>query len=246
MGTFSAPLHTVTKFGAFTPDALTQLLAGGYSMGALFGEFAQDNVTATGSTQAGAFQTTAQTIRLTTVAANTGILLPPSFAGLEVLVINHGANACQCYGSGTDTIDDVATATGVSQMANSLVIYTCATAGKWYSEGLATGYGGSGLQTVSFADNVSAAGTTQGTATVLVPRMITNVTTIPASSGVLLPASAAGMVLTINLAVAVALSIYPNGSEKINALAASAPLVTSAATQAIIFYCFTAGQWWSK
>lgn len=214
--------------------------------GNLFYESAQDTITAhAGGGQASAFQLTAQTARVTTVAtAGDSIALPPALAGLEVILINHGANPMQVYGNGTDTIDDVATATGVSQMASSVVIYTCATAGAWYSEGLANGYAG-GLQTISSQDGISAAGANQGTATVLSPRMAYNVTTVAASTGVLLPASVAGAEIAVANNGANALLIYPNGSEKINALAASAGF--SAATSTVtILYCFTAGQWYTK
>src|SRR5258708_214890 len=139
MATSSSPLHGVTKFGAFTPDVLDQLLRNGVSFGSLLNEFAQVNITAAGTTQATAFQTTGQTIHVGTAAASSGILLPPAVVGLEVLVVNKGANGVQVYGNGTDTIDDVATATGVTQMINSNVIYICTAsgpAGKWYSEGL--------------------------------------------------------------------------------------------------------------
>jgi DNA-binding transcriptional LysR family regulator len=36
--------------------------------------------------------------------------------------------------NGTDTIDDVATATGVPQMPDSTTLYYCVTAGMWYTE----------------------------------------------------------------------------------------------------------------
>jgi hypothetical protein len=94
--------------------------------------------------------------RVTTVAtAGDSVLLPPSAPGLDVIVINKGANPMQVFGSGTDTIDDIATATGVSQMANSFVLYACTFAGKWYSEGLASGFGGPGLATASFSASVT-------------------------------------------------------------------------------------------
>lgn len=250
MATSSSALHSVTKFGAFLPDQLAQLLAG-FSMGGLFNEFAQDNITATGSTQATAFQTSGQTIRVATVAANTGILLPPAASGLEVLVINHGANDLQVYGNGIDTIDDVATATGVSQMALSFVLYSCATgatpgvAGKWYSEGLANGFAG-GLQTVSTLDNITAAGTNQGNATVLPAKMAYNVTTVGAGTGVLLPASVRGAELAVNNNQGTnALLVYANGTDTINALAAGTGFSVAVNT-VVIFYCFTAGKWFTK
>lgn len=216
--------------------------------GNLFYESAQDSITATpGGGQAGAFQLTAQTARVTTVATSgDSVALPPALAGLEVILINHGAKPMQVYGNAAagDTIDDIATATGVSQMASSVVIYTCATNGAWYSEGLANGYAG-GLQTVSNLDSITAAGSTQGTATVLPARMAYNVTTVAASTGVLLPASVSGAEVAVANNGANALLIYPATGEKINALSTNAGF--SAATGTVtILYCFTAGQWYTK
>lgn len=220
-------------------------VGGGYS-GQLFTEQAQDNIVArAGGGQALATQLVAQTSRIVTVATSgDSVKLPASAPGLELVLINSGANPMQVYGAGTDTIDGIASATGVSQMASSVVIYTCTSAGAWFTEGLANGYA-AGLQTVSNLDGVVAAGTTQGTATVLPPRMAYNVTTTPVGSGVLLPASASGAELAIANNGANALLIYPSGAEKINALAASAGFSAAAGTVTIL-YCFTAGQWYTK
>lgn len=209
-------------------------------------ESSSDNITAhAGGGQAAAFQLTSMTNRVTVVATSgDSVALPPSIAGLEVVVINHGANPMQVYGAGTDKIDDIASATGVTQMANSFVIYSCATAGNWYSEGLANGFAG-GLQTVSTLDNITAAGASQGTATVLPTRMAYNVTTVAAGTGVLLPPSVAGAEIAVNNLGANALLIYPNGAETINALAASAGF-SAAINTVTILYCFTAGKWYTK
>lgn len=69
---------------------------------------------------------------VTTVAtvAN-AISLPPAKVGEIHFVKNSGANAMQVYGAGTDTIDSVATATGVSQQAAEGVIYVCLVAGNY-------------------------------------------------------------------------------------------------------------------
>jgi hypothetical protein len=213
----------------------------------LFYEYAQDGIVAyAGGGQANATPLVAQTSRIATAAAaGASVLLPPSSPGLELLVINHGANPIQVFGAGTDTIDDVAYGTGVTQMQSSLVIYTCATSGAWYSEGLSTGYAG-GLQTIATQDGVVAAGATQGTATVLTPKMAYNVSTVGAGQGVLLPPAVAGAVLAVNNNQAVnTLLIYPNGADKINALAAGAGYVAAVSTITIL-YCFTAGQWFTK
>src|ERR1700732_4436972 len=85
--------------------------------GGLVAESSADTITAfaTGG-QTNATQLTSVVNRITVVAtAGDSVKLPAAAAGLDVLVINHGANALQVFGAGTDQIDDVATATGVSQ-----------------------------------------------------------------------------------------------------------------------------------
>ncbi len=212
-------------------------------------ESAQDNITATaGGGQAGAFQITTQTSRIVTVATiGDSIKLPPSAPGLELLVINHGANAMQVFGNGTETIDDQATATGVAQMSNSLVIYSCATAGKWYTEGLSSGFAASlGLQTFSYATIAANATNTQVSGTP-VTAMLTNITAGAAGS-VTLPASVPGLEMTVHNISAFTVSVFPNaggtGTEKINALAANAAIsmLTNTST---VFTCNVAGQWFT-
>lgn len=216
----------------------------------LFYESAGDNIVAhAGGGQANATQLTTQTARITTVV-NPGdsIALPPSQAGLELLIVNHGANPMQVFGNAAEgaLIDDIATGTGVSQMSNSIVIYTCASAGKWYTEGLANGYAG-GLQTVSTLDGIAANGTTQGTATVLPARMAYNVTSGANNNSVLLPPSVSGAEISVgtNMGAGNNLQIFPNGTDKINAGAAGASFLAAPSTVTIL-YCFTAGQWFTK
>lgn len=215
-----------------------------------FLESTNDNLTAhAGGGQGSALLLTGQTNRITTVAtAGDSVALPPSVAGLELLVINHGANAMQVYGSGTDTIDDQATATGVSQMPNSLVIYTCATAGAWYSEGLATGFSkATGLQTVSYATVAANATGTQASGTAI-KSMLNAVTSAGASYSVTLPVSAPGMVITVHNISGNTVLVFPNAggttTETINALSANAAisLTTNTSTD---FTCVVAGQWYT-
>lgn len=182
--------------------------------------------------------------RIITVATSgDSVVLPASAPGLDIVVINHGANPLQVYGLGTDTIDDVAAATGVSQMQNSMVFYTCITAGAWYTEGLATGFGGPGLQTFSSVDNLVAhAGGGQGAATPLtqMQNRITTVATI-ADSGVL-PASKSGMQIVVINAGANSVNVFPAAGEAINALGANTALAV-AAGKVVEFFCTTSGQW---
>lgn len=50
----------------------------------------------------------------TVAGAADSVILPYCFPGATVWVVNLGANAMQVFGKGTDTVDSVATATGVS------------------------------------------------------------------------------------------------------------------------------------
>lgn len=95
----------------------------------------EDLITAsTTHTQAAAYAMTAPLSRVTTVAvAADGVALPPAKVGSNIWVINDGANAMQVYGNSAlgDTINSVATATGVSQPAGTIAHYTCTTGGNW-------------------------------------------------------------------------------------------------------------------
>lgn len=214
-------------------------------------ESGMTNITAfAGGGQANAFQIVTQTARVTTVAtAADSVKLPPATKGLEILLINHGANAMQVYGSGTDTIDDVATATGVSQMSNSTVIYTCADEGdNWYSEGLASGYvTGQSLQTYSYATVAANATDTQAAGTAI-KNMLNTITAAGASYSITLPVSAPGAEITIANISSQTIHVYPNAAgtttETINALSANAAISMLTATSAV-FCCTVAGQWWT-
>ena len=213
------------------------------------GEFLQESFTDTitahaGGGQANAVALTSELNRITTVAtAGDSVALPASAAGLTVIVENAGANPMQVYGAGTDTINGVATATGVSQMQSSVVIYTCYTAGAWFANGLGTGYSGS-FETISSVDNLTAhAGGGQASALALTA-MLNRVTTVATGGdSVRLPASAAGMqIVVVNAAAANSMNVFPATGEQINALGANAAFAEAAGKTAT-FYCATAGQW---
>lgn len=98
----------------------------------------EDGITATPSgVQATARPLTAAINRVSTVASgNDAVGLPLAKQGLIVIVVNGAvANSMQVFGAGTDTINDVATATGVAQAAGKSAEYICTTsapAGKWF------------------------------------------------------------------------------------------------------------------
>lgn len=96
------------------------------------GEYA---ITATAAgTKANAFQLS-QVINQISVCAtnNDSVLLPASSPGMIVWIVNDGAATCQVYGKGTDTIDGVATATGVVLSNAKRAAFICTAPGKWSS-----------------------------------------------------------------------------------------------------------------
>lgn len=207
-------------------------------------ETAKDSITAlAGGGQTNATLLTSQTNRVSTVAtAGDSIKLPVSAPGLELIVINSGANAMQVYGSGTDTINGVATATGVSQMANSTVIYTCVTAGSWFSEGLATGFS-AGLQTQLPVNSITAfAGGGQASATALTGQVNRVSTVATAADSVKLPASAAGLVVMVWNDAALPMQVFGAGTDTINGVA-TATGVSQMQKSAVIYSCVAAGAW---
>jgi hypothetical protein len=209
-----------------------------------FLEPVQDSVTALAGGAKPGTLITGQTVRVTTVASPAdSISLPSAVAGLEIVIVNKGANAMQVFGLGTDTIDEVATATGVSQMTNSVVIYTCTTAGKWYSEGLATGFGGTGLQTLSFTPTVTAfAGGGQASATQLVS-MINRVSTVTTQGdSVKLPPTSVGLAVTVVNKGINPVQVYGNGTETINGIATATGISQGVGTIAT-YVCSVSGNW---
>ena len=223
-------------------------------------ESAADNITAfAGGGQANATLLSNELNKVTTVAtAGDSVKLPPSMPGLTIVVTNKAANSMQVFGSGVDTIDDSATASGVSQMRGSVVIYACHTAGAWYTEGLGTGYtsaGGGAFQTFSYVDGLTASTThTQAGATPILASQAGIAVCANSGDAVLLPPAKAGMQIDIiNHGVQPA-AAYPAsaaqggvaGGDNINAVGQNLPLTGLASAAPTIFYCLTDGQWWTK
>ena len=88
----------------------------------------ETGITATASgNQATAYQLTRSFSVLGTVATNADSVKLPTDrrVGDEVIIVNDGAANAQVFGSGTDTIDGVATATGVVLTAAKRCSYYC-------------------------------------------------------------------------------------------------------------------------
>lgn len=96
----------------------------------------QTGITATaGGGQTNAFALTTRVNNVTTVAsAADSIRLQANPLGKVVWVMNNGASSMQVYGAGTDTINGIATATGIPQPAGSLVAYVGITATSWRAD----------------------------------------------------------------------------------------------------------------
>lgn len=101
----------------------------------------EDTLTAhAGGTQGAALALSAtKSVHHITVCATNGdsVSLPVLAVGQIHTVINSGAATCQVYGAGTSTINDVATATGVTLTNGKAAQFIAVATGKWYSVALA-------------------------------------------------------------------------------------------------------------
>jgi hypothetical protein len=216
-------------------------------------------LTAAGTTQATALQLAAELNRITTCAAGAGVILPSTAitptsgpnagvinpgVGQTIMVINHGANSLQVYGSGSDLINDVAGATGVTQMVNSMVIYIQTVTGKWYTQGLSEGYSGS-FATFSATNGIAGSTVNKSSATSVSLAAMINRTTGGADSAisVCLPASAMGLTITLLNACTGSLNVFTgNTVDVINAVASTSPYAVGS-SKSVEFICANAGQW---
>lgn len=96
----------------------------------------QTGITATASgVQSTAFLLTTRVNNVTTVAsAADAIKLQANPLGKVIWVMNNGANSMQVFGSNTDTINAIATATGIAHPAGALVAYVGITATGWEAQ----------------------------------------------------------------------------------------------------------------
>jgi hypothetical protein len=127
--------------------------------------------------------------------------------------------------------------------------------GNLYSSGLANATGNifsnaNVIANVYFVSSVAnlvvAAGTTQATGTQL-GNAINLITTVPASTGVVLPAAIIGLRIVVRNAGANALNVYPATGAQINALGVNAAY-SLATNTSIEFFCTTgggSGQWYT-
>ncbi len=79
-----------------------------------------------GGGKANATALNASKCRIATAAtAADSVRLPSGYPGFEVSIYNAGVASVQVFGSNRDTINNVATGTGVAQAAGVTALYTC-------------------------------------------------------------------------------------------------------------------------
>lgn len=169
---------------------------------------------------------------VTTVAtAADSVVLPGARVGQVHFVKNSAALAMQVYAPSPDTIDSVATGTGVSQLAGDGVLYICAVDGNYIRLG---GVSATEVFGSITADNLTMANpivydhnTTitafatggQGSATALTGEFNNVTTCATASDSVKLPAAALGKKITVKNSGAAACAVFPASGDAINAMA---------------------------
>lgn len=218
------------------------------------GSFA-DSLTATaGGGQTNALQLFNQTNRVTTVASSgDSVKLPStqslpgmansSLAGTTVVVVNSGVNPMQVYGFGTDTINAIAAATGISQMPNSAIAYQATNIGTWVAPGICTGYAGN-LPTSCVTDGITAHAGGGRASAVPLTTALNRVTTVgTAADSVILPSATPGLAITvINAAGANAMQVFAVGTDTIDGTAGATGFSQTAGKTAT-YYCTAAGAW---
>ena len=236
---------------------LTSLIGQGctYADSGIFGayilETTADGVAALGTTQAGAYQIVAQQTRISSATAGTaiGVSLPlsTSYIGLEITLINDTLVPITVFAPTGDTINDTTGTTGITQMPDSMCIYTCTASGKWYATGIGTGFAPTGvnIETASAIDALTAAGTTAATALQLSNQLNRVTTNSGTPAGVTLPIAKPGLQCVVMNSTATALVIYGNttNSDQINVSGTTAASYTLAAGKTIQFFSTVQAVW---
>jgi hypothetical protein len=146
----------------------------------------------------------------TVVSIGDSVILPPAKPGVILQVSNNGANSMTVCAQGSDTINGVAAATGVAQMAGSTVTYTCLKAGTWTAQGIGAGAAGQ-FPTCSTQTGITAQHTAPSQATGVPITASQAQITVCATAGdaVTMPPAKAGMEITLVNNGAASASVYP-------------------------------------
>mgnify|MGYP001604127846 CR=1 FL=1 len=169
---------------------------------------------------------------VTTVAtAADSVALPAAVVGEVHFVKNSAALSMQVYAPTPDTIDSVATGTGVAQLAGDGVLYVCVVRGNYVRLGgvsateifgdiTVTGLTTTGPIVYDHNTTITAfAGGGQGSATALTGEFNNVTTCATAGDSVKLLTAALGQNQTVKNSGATALAVFPFSGDSINALA---------------------------
>lgn len=149
-------------------------------------------VTAAGANQGTATAITTDFVVCTSVASNTGVILPAAASGRQMVVVNKGANALNIYPGSGDAIDALSANVAITLAVDGVMVLTGVSASLWYSSAnIAVAVGqvrglGTGVAT-ALAVNVGSAGafvTFNGALGTPSSGTLTNATGLPISTGV--------------------------------------------------------------
>lgn len=113
-----------------------QLIAGSDMNNLNDASYSYQLLTVAGATQATAVQSDAANVEIAAAAPAGGMLLPVSYPGASVNVLNNSGNTTTVYGQGTDVVQTsgttyAAAATGVTMATLTSATYTCFKQGFW-------------------------------------------------------------------------------------------------------------------
>lgn len=178
---------------------------------------------------------------LTVATVGDSVKLPLATSPTFVIVINATSNAVQIFGSGTDTINGVASSTGIPQLGNSIDFYVAGAPGQWFVE---SGLGFSGpFPTISSTNNITATAAGTQSTSLQVSTAINRITTVVSiGDAVKLPVANAGMQLIIANASANSMNVFPGVGDAVGALSANAAFAI-AAGKTVEFFTANPGNW---
>lgn len=115
----------------------------------------EQGISAAGTDQSDATALTTATNNVTTVSSGTGVKLPLLSVGAEITVYNNGANPMKVYSNGSETINGVSGATGITMDPGTKFIFNAIASNTWiYNSELS----GTGTMALQDADDVDITG----------------------------------------------------------------------------------------
>jgi hypothetical protein len=207
-----------------------------------------DNLTALAAGgRTGATLISAQINRFAVVAtAGDSAVLPAANpyipTGYILTVINNGAKAMTVYGNGSDTINGIAGATGVSVPAGSTVQFITSVAAKWFTLSLGGGVNGN-FFTLSSVDALTALAGGGRTGATAITANITRFSVVATSGdSSVLPVAAPGLFIEVINDGAAPMQVFALGSDTIDGTAGATGVSLVNAKRAI-FSSTVAGKW---